>query len=77
MQLTALQADILDRVLPMLADKGVLAYATCSMLREENEDQIAAFLARHSGWTCRLQQRFSPLSGGDGFFVALLSRESV
>ena len=76
-QLTALQADILDRVLPMLADKGVLAYATCSMLREENEDQIAAFLARHSGWTCRLQQRFSPISGGDGFFIALLSRESV
>lgn len=77
MQLTAMQTDILDRVLPMLADKGVLAYATCSMLREENEDQIAAFLARHSGWTCRMQQRFSPLSGGDGFFLALLARENA
>lgn len=76
-RLTALcqiQADILSRVAPLVAPGGVLAYATCSLLAEENEEQIASFLARVPGWTCRLQQRFSPLSGGDGFFLALLER---
>lgn len=73
-QLQGIQARILDQVLPMLAPNGVLAYATCSLLAEENEDQIAGFLLRHPGWSCRSQQRFSPLSGGDGFFLALLER---
>ena len=68
------QAAILDRAARMLAEGGVLAYATCSMLREENEDQVADFTARNAGWQCQLERRFSPLSGGDGFFLALLSR---
>ncbi len=68
------QAQILDRVAPMVAIKGVLAYATCSLLRGENEDQIDAFLARTPGWHCTQTQRFSPVSGGDGFFIAILTR---
>jgi 16S rRNA (cytosine967-C5)-methyltransferase len=27
-----------------------LVYATCSLLSEENEDQVTAFLARHPGF---------------------------
>ncbi len=73
--LRALQAAILDRCAPMVAPGGTLAYATCSLLREENEGQIAAFLARSEGWTAGLQRRFSPLSGADGFFLTLLTRE--
>ncbi|MES2434792.1 MAG: RsmB/NOP family class I SAM-dependent RNA methyltransferase [Pseudomonadota bacterium] len=74
--LCQLQAEILDKVAGLLAPKGTLAYATCSMLNAENEDQIAAFLARHPGWRNPLQRRFSPLQGADGFFVALLTREA-
>ena len=74
-QLTALQAEILDRVVPMLGAKGVLAYATCSMLTEENEAQIQGFLARNSQFSCSFMRRFSPLEGADGFFVALLARQ--
>ena len=73
--LCQIQADILDSVAGLLAPNGTLAYATCSMLKAENEDQIVAFLARHPSWSNRLQQRFSPLQGADGFFVALLTRE--
>jgi 16S rRNA (cytosine967-C5)-methyltransferase len=69
-----LQTEILARAAALLAPMGTLAYATCSLLREENEDRIAAFLAANPGWTCALQQRFSPLQGGDGFFLALLTR---
>lgn len=73
--LCQIQAEILDKAALLLAPKGTLAYATCSMLGAENEAQIAAFLARHPGWQNPIQQRFSPLQGADGFFVALLTRE--
>jgi 16S rRNA (cytosine967-C5)-methyltransferase len=73
-QLQIIQAQILDEAAALLA-QGVLAYATCSMLMEENEQQIAAFLARHPAWHCSLQRRFSPLSGADGFFLAVLTRQ--
>ena len=73
-ELTRIQAEILDRASQMVAPGGWLAYATCSFLREENEDQAAAFLARHTGWRLALQRRFSPLEGGDGFFLAILER---
>jgi 16S rRNA (cytosine967-C5)-methyltransferase len=70
----AIQAGILDRVAPMVARNGVLAYATCSLLYEENEAQVAGFLARHPGWIRQFERRFSPLQGGDGFFVAIFTR---
>lgn len=71
------QAAILDQVAPWLAPDGVLAYATCSILAEENEAQVSAFLSRHPGWSAALQRRWSPLSGGDGFFLALLTPPSA
>jgi 16S rRNA (cytosine967-C5)-methyltransferase len=43
-------------------------------LRDENEDRIAAFLARHPGWTVDRQMRLTPLQGGDGFGLAILRR---
>jgi 16S rRNA (cytosine967-C5)-methyltransferase len=76
-QIGSLQDSILDRIAPMVAPRGVLAYATCSMLALENEDRIAGFLGRHQGWHLDHSLRFSPLSGGDGFFLALLTRISA
>ena len=72
--LLVVQAAILDRVLPLLKPGGILGYATCSLLADENEAQIAQFLGRHSGWRCLDQRRFSPLDGGDGFYLARLTR---
>ncbi len=74
-ELTQIQAQILDAVVTMVRHGGTLAYATCSLLADENEAQIAAFQARHPGWTLKTQRRFSPLSGGDGFFLATLTRD--
>jgi 16S rRNA (cytosine967-C5)-methyltransferase len=42
------QARLLDAVWPLLAPGGMLLYATCSVLRRENEKQIAGFLQRHA-----------------------------
>lgn len=75
-ELQAIQAQVMDRAAALVAPAGWLAYATCSLLREENEAQVAAFLARSPGWACTAQRRFSPLHDGDGFFLALLTRAS-
>jgi 16S rRNA (cytosine967-C5)-methyltransferase len=44
--LAATQKRLLDALWPTLASGGVLLYATCSILREENAAQVEAFLAR-------------------------------
>lgn len=41
------QRAILDGLWPLLQPGGRLLYATCSVLRQENEEAIAAFLAAH------------------------------
>ena len=45
--LVALQAQLLDRALGWLKPGGRLVFATCSLLPEEGEDQLAAALERH------------------------------
>lgn len=45
--LLATQAEIMDRVVHVIKKGGKLVYATCSILPEENEQQVENFLARH------------------------------
>ena len=47
-ELTVTQARLLEALWPLLAPGGMLLYATCSVLRRENEQQIAQFLQHHS-----------------------------
>lgn len=47
------QAAVLDRAVPLLKPNGRIVYVTCSVLTEENGDQVRAFLARHSGFAIR------------------------
>lgn len=74
-ELKRIQAQILDQIVPLVAQGGLLAYATCSLLAQENDDQIAAFLERSPGWDLLLDHQFTPLDGGDGFFLAILTRK--
>lgn len=46
-ELTALQAKILASASRCVAPGGRLVYATCSILKEENQDQAEHFLATH------------------------------
>ena len=74
-QLKALQRDILARAAPLVAPGGALAYATCSLLAEENEGQVDIFLQQNPAFRRERQRRFSVLEGGDGMFVAVLRRQ--
>lgn len=69
------QAGILDETAALVAPNGTLAYATCSVLQEENHAQIAAFRQREPGWTLRGEYHWLPDSGTDGFYLALLTRQ--
>jgi 16S rRNA (cytosine967-C5)-methyltransferase len=75
-ELGALQAGILSRAAGMVRPEGWLAYATCSMLQEENGGQVTRFLAETPGWTLAQSLTLTPLTGGDGFFLATLRRSS-
>lgn len=72
-ELIQIQAQILDHAATLMAPQGLLAYATCSLLRQENEQQIQDFISRHPEFTAT-EHRWSPLSGADGFFLAQLSQ---
>lgn len=67
-----LQDKVLDNASRHVKGGGRLIYATCSMLRRENEDRVEAFLERNPGWLLESLRRLSPLDAGDGFFVARL-----
>ncbi len=47
-ELTALQAEILDSAARLVKPGGRLIYATCSLLKEEDEQQVESFLASHA-----------------------------
>ena len=85
--LVTLQARLLDACFSMLAPGGTLLYATCSILREENQFQVESFLQRtpragflplgeafgHDSWAGR--QRLPGEEGADGFFYARLLKK--
>ena len=86
--LVALQARLLDALWPLLTPGGRLLYATCSVLRDENDRQVQAFLARTpDARALPLDHRFGRASGVgrqrlpgedgmDGFFYALLRKDA-
>lgn len=45
--LVAFQRELLDAAAGVVVPGGVLVYSTCSLEREENEDQVESFLARN------------------------------
>lgn len=69
------QADIIDRYEQMLRPGGKLVYATCSILRSENEDQIATFLENHPEYELEEEKRVDPSEFTDGFYMARLIKK--
>lgn len=87
-ELVAQQARLLDALWPLLAAGGRLVYASCSVLKAENEDQIAAFLKRqpealvrpgNPAWFSHHgpygSQNLPGNGGADGFFYAVIERQ--
>ncbi|MEP5728748.1 MAG: RsmB/NOP family class I SAM-dependent RNA methyltransferase [Sulfitobacter sp.] len=74
-ELTEIQDDILDNASLLVAEGGMLCFATCSVLKVENEDRVTAFCQRNPAWKVSYQSRFNVGPQGDGFFAAHLTRD--
>ena len=86
-QLTELQAQLLDTAWKILKPGGRLLYATCSVLPQENSEQINQFCQLHPdaklatldvnwGIACSAgRQLFPQQNGHDGFYYALLHKQ--
>lgn len=85
-QLVSLQAHILNAVWPLLSSGGMLLYATCSILPEENDRQVGSFLEVHkdaklmdieAAWGIKQKHGRQILPGQDdmdGFYYACLQK---
>lgn len=85
-QIVALQQAILDNMWQQLKVGGSLLYITCSILKAENEQQMADFFSRHSNaeeqkidssWG--IEQRYGKQllpkqNQGDGFYYCLIKK---
>jgi 16S rRNA C967 or C1407 C5-methylase (RsmB/RsmF family) len=68
------QREIVAKALPHLKVGGHFVYATCSILPEENEEQMEFFMREHS---LELVEKLSLLpeeNGHDGFFAAVFKK---
>ncbi|MDI9818501.1 MULTISPECIES: 16S rRNA (cytosine(967)-C(5))-methyltransferase RsmB [unclassified Legionella] len=82
-----LQYKLLQKLWPLLAPGGVFVYATCSIMREENEQQIMRFIAHQTD--CQFAADDKPWgkstghgwqilpkeNEGDGFFYTVLRKQ--
>lgn len=77
--LVKLQAEILDSAARLVKPGGRLIYATCSLLPEENEEQVEKFLAAHADFTLKPPVlSLTPAENGtDGFFAAVMERAAI
>lgn len=73
-EICQLQYDILCDCAEKVSANGVLAYATCSMLQQENYDQVQRFISQNEGWNLIVKKSWQVQNGTDGFFVAVLTR---
>ena len=73
--LAELQLQILRRAATCVAAGGRLAYSTCSVFRQEDEDVVDAFLASSEGADFRLASaRRTDIPHADSHFLALMER---
>lgn len=76
LQLVALQAEILDELVPMVKSGGTLVYSTCSNEPEENQLQVEAFIRRHREFSLvEVRESVPYKTGHDGAFAALLTKK--
>ncbi len=88
-EITTLQQNLLQALWPLLSPGGIMVYATCSIMPEENEQQIARFVAtqndceflsREYSWghsTGHGWQILPGENGMDGFFYSVLYKMNI
>ncbi|GMN09223.1 class I SAM-dependent methyltransferase [Croceitalea sp. MTPC9] len=76
-KIKGVQHDILRSYSKMVKPGGKMVYATCSILPEENSDQVQSFLDSEEGKTFNFEKEqniYASEHGFDGFYMALLHK---
>lgn len=77
-KITKTQQEIIRTYSKILKAGGKMVYATCSIIPQENADQVASFLSSEEGKDFFLEREkkiYASTSGFDGFYMALLVRK--
>jgi 16S rRNA (cytosine967-C5)-methyltransferase len=79
MKLTQLQAELLENAARLVKPGGVLVYSTCTTEPEENQEQIAHFLAVHREFSVDDAKKFanSDLVTPEGFVETFPHRHAM
>ncbi|MBT9188426.1 RsmB/NOP family class I SAM-dependent RNA methyltransferase [Zobellia russellii] len=78
-KITKTQHEIIRNYSKIVKPGGKMVYATCSILPQENNDQVVSFLASEEGKDFSLVKEnkiYASKSGFDGFYMALLEKKS-
>lgn len=76
-RLVGLQRQIFEKALSFLKPGGKIVYATCSLLKDENERQVEHFVATYDLELIGQPFHSLPSQGGmDGFFGAVFTQKS-
>ncbi len=73
-ELNGIQADVIRNGANFVGLAGVLAYATCSVLKSENEAVVTAFLSENPDFELMDTMQLLPESQHDGFYLAVMRR---
>lgn len=69
-QLATLQKELLVDAAKLVRPGGFLVYSTCSIEREENQEQVNSFLQQNQDWrACERWESFPGGQGADGAFA--------
>lgn len=75
LDLAELQREILSTVWKYVKPEGTLLYSTCTVCKEENQENVEWFLREHPEFTLEEMQQLFPVAGTrDGFFYAKMKR---
>ncbi len=77
-KITGIQQQILRDYSKMVKNGGKMVYATCSVLPQENNEQVQQFLTSEEGKDFSLLEEkniYASVSGFDGFYMALLTKK--
>lgn len=74
-QLTKVQEQILENCSKYIKPNGIIVYSTCTILKQENEEQIQKFLSKHYEFELIEEIKIYPhIDNMDGFYIAKLRR---
>jgi len=74
-RLREVQYEIIHSYSRMVKPGGTMVYATCSILPQENQEQVNAFLSNNNEFEFIEDQCVDPAEFNDGFYMAKLKRK--